>query len=58
MQDAEGATSVKDPDAHRSLLGEASGCFLSREQPADDPRGVYLCVILIKRVPVHNGLII
>lgn len=36
MQNAEDATLVKDSDAHRSPLGEASGCCLSREQPADD----------------------
>lgn len=47
----------KDSGAHRSPLGEASGCFLNREQPADVSRGEYQWIILIKKVPVHNGLI-
>lgn len=52
-----GCNFSKDSDAHRSPLGEASGCFLSREQPAGVPRGEYLWIILIKKLPVHNGLI-
>lgn len=52
-----GCNFSKDSDAHRSPFGETSGCFLNREQPADVPRGEYLWIILIKKVPVHNGLI-
>lgn len=58
MQNAEDAISVKDSDSPSSPPGEASGNCLRREWPAYDPRGESLCLILIKRVPDHNGLMI